>query len=354
MISHNTIDVQLQDTCQVLLTSTTPIFEDLIKCKTKVSLNELIDLFQSLKLVDIGDQFLPLIPKCPDCEEIFSINSELIMHFQTSHGKDNFEVEKEDNPTPPKNEGEIISEEGNWLSESINDLDSEMSSFTALKEVIEIECKSVSEEKEKNHIKDNISIQQQNGSNIERESKSESGAKEELERRKIHICHECGKKYTEPRYLRKHIEIEHKGIRYTCEHCKGKFTEHKYLQKHIAKFHLGQTFDCDKCDYKAFCKALLNNHIRSKHQGILYFCDQCELKTPHKPYLTVHKKAKHGDARLQCHQCDYKTSYSTQLYYHLDTKHNNKKFLCDQCDFVTNVKAKLKYHVKTKHAIIFK
>ena len=53
------------------------------------------------------------------------------MHFQTSHGKDNFEVEKEDNPnpTPPKNEEEIISEEGNWFSESINDLDSEMSSF---------------------------------------------------------------------------------------------------------------------------------------------------------------------------------------------------------------------------------
>ena len=62
MISHNTIDVKLQDTCQVLLTSTTPIFEDLIKCKTKVSLNELIDLFQSLKLVDVGDHFLPLIP----------------------------------------------------------------------------------------------------------------------------------------------------------------------------------------------------------------------------------------------------------------------------------------------------
>ena len=361
MIFQNTIDIQLQDSSKVLLTSERPIFEDLIKCKTKVSLKQLIDLLHSLQLLNVEDNFVPFIPKCSDCGGIFSRNSELIMHFKTSHKKDNFEVVKEDDSlndsrnesdslsnelvqdelikhirTPPKKEGQG---EGPWLNNSRNDSDNS--------DVKEMEHESVLE------AEDNISIQQQDWLKIERESiKDKPDAKEELEKRKIHICHECGKKYTETQYLRKHIEIVHNGIRYTCEHCKGKFKSPTYLQEHIEGVHLGQTFNCDKCDYKASHKEMLKIHKRSKHQGILFFCDQCEFKTSHRSCLTMHKKAKHGDVRLQCNQCDYNTSYSTRhrLYYHNDTKHNTKKFLCNQCDFVANVRAKLIYHVKTKHS----
>ncbi len=358
MLLHNLVDVQLKDACQVLLTSTRPIFEALITSRAEVTFESLIYVLQSHKLFDIEDN--SFVPQCPDCSEKFSMNSELIRHFKTLHKKDKLgkEINSSRNhihntvdknelifqTTASKKEEVDISMEYN---ESIDTRRSEpdLLSDTILKEVDRVEPAEPDLEEE-----DSILIYPKNGTNIGGASQKEkSDAKEELEKRRIHICHECGKKYTEPRYLRKHTEIEHQGIRYTCEHCKGKFKEPKYLQKHIAAVHLGKTIDCDKCDYKASHQEQLNNHIRSKHQGILYFCDQCEFKSSHKPYLTVHKKAKHDEEKLKCNQCDYKTYYSTQLYYHQDTKHNNKKFLCDQCDFVANVRAKLRYHVKTKH-----
>ena len=53
------------------------------------------------------------------------------------------------------------------------------------------------------------------------------------------ICKECGITFDQGRSLRKHVEMEHLGIRYPCDHCEYLGTQIKTVSRHTEAYHPG-------------------------------------------------------------------------------------------------------------------
>jgi len=85
---------------------------------------------------------------------------------------------------------------------------------------------------------------------------------------KDHQCSECGKSYTERRYLENHKKIAHEGKRdHVCNECGKTFTRSNSLNMHML-LHTGQftIFQCDFCSAGYKEKRNLLNHIERVHK----------------------------------------------------------------------------------------
>ena len=84
---------------------------------------------------------------------------------------------------------------------------------------------------------------------------------------KDHQCSECGKSYTERRYLEDHKRIAHDGKReHVCNECGKTFTRINSLNTHML-LHTGKysTYQCDFCSVVYKEKRNLMNHIDRVH-----------------------------------------------------------------------------------------
>ena len=97
--------------------------------------------------------------------------------------------------------------------------------------------------------------------NKTRHTKTHAGQKE-------HQCSECGKSYTERRYLDSHKEIAHEGKRdHVCNECGKTFTRSNSLNAHIL-LHTGEftKFQCEICSVTYKEKRNLKNHMDRMHK----------------------------------------------------------------------------------------
>ena len=111
--------------------------------------------------------------------------------------------------------------------------------------------------------------------------------------------------------------------RYECEPCQKTFIRQKYLTKHIQSKHEGVKYACDQCDYQANYQDNLTHHVQSKHEGVKYPCDKCDYQATHPSSLTVHIKAKHEGVKYACDQCDYQATQRCNLRTHKSKYHLN-------------------------------
>ena len=66
----------------------------------------------------------------------------------------------------------------------------------------------------------------------------------------------CNKVYTDPRPLRRHIEITHEKLNFTCDKCENKFRCKESLKIHVLAQHEEQAFTGKKCE-KSFTVKLI-------------------------------------------------------------------------------------------------
>ena len=107
--------------------------------------------------------------------------------------------------------------------------------------------------------------------------------------------------FASEKYVRVHIENEHKKIRHRCDHCGETFALRDTLRRHVKREHLGgkKRYECEICGKVYTRKPNLDEHRRHVHinpkrsPGGAHKCDQCSRSYPTRRNLTRHKRDKH-------------------------------------------------------------
>ena len=90
-----------------------------------------------------------------------------------------------------------------------------------------------------------------------------------------------------------------------------------------------QKFHCDECDYFALWKDMLRKHVDREHKGIRYPCNLCNYQAGSKPNLIDHKASKHKiNPKFRCKLCDFCTNHVNTKKKHI-SQHNGDQDIFD-------------------------
>ena len=166
------------------------------------------------------------------------------------------------------------------------------------------------------------------------------------------ICEQCDFKTGYGCSLKGHIEDVHEKIRANCTICSWKGAR-IYLAKHKREVHFSQkkdNFKCDICSNEYLRNEHLKKHVNRDHRGLRYSCPNCEHKATTTGGLKVHISSKHEGTRYPCKQCSHKAYCKSSLIKHMNVIHLNiKTNICNICEFKASTKSNLKMHEKHYH-----
>lgn len=115
-----------------------------------------------------------------------------------------------------------------------------------------------------------------------------------------YTCQLCGKSFSQPSALGRHMKLHTAVKQYTCDECKKSFHILGYLRKHIFKVHC-KPYKCDACT-KTFSDPLkLDEHQAKQHNAEL----QCGL-------------ANNGKEHRECYICAASFEQMNSLRRHMD------------------------------------
>ena len=131
-------------------------------------------------------------------------------------------------------------------------------------------------------------------------------------------CELCVKKFATAGSLRRHIKVQHQGVRIPCNFCDAQFTQGNALQRHMISKHPEEfekqekqkqaekendQFDvshinstiCEYCN-ETFCSIpSCRRHVQVVHKGLRYKCDFCDKTYPQLYGRKVHMLKHHPD-----------------------------------------------------------
>ena len=173
---------------------------------------------------------------------------------------------------------------------------------------------------------------------------------------KAHKCGSCGKSFYRPQnlknhYLRVHTSMESRDKPYRCQLCTYSGLYPQDLTRHI-KTHTGERpkdFKCTQCDFTCGYTSILNVHM-TKHTGERFHrCGQCSFASATASDLKRHQRVHSGEKPYSCKVCDYSCTTSQSLKRHMMKHTGEKPHSCHQCSFTSAEKSKLRKHIKKKH-----
>lgn len=121
-------------------------------------------------------------------------------------------------------------------------------------------------------------------------------------------CQKCKKLFKGKRFLVRHIQFVHEGVKrdarirepkeklkVKCPECPAILNSNYALTTHLRNCHSAQKFECELCKSKLKCKAYLNTHMIRVHRndGRMYKCKQCTKEFKSTRYLRIHEKNSH-------------------------------------------------------------
>ena len=174
---------------------------------------------------------------------------------------------------------------------------------------------------------------------------------------KSSMCEQCGKAFSEPRALQRHMRRVHEGIKknYPCEKCSLTFTEIVHLRNHKAGVHgdIEQQYSCDKCsDFVTHNKQYLRQHIILVHEKPEELrCQTCKKQFHKLSELSTHTKAVHSKLKdILCNKCNKGFSNKGQLAKHMKRVHEGSKYYsCSYCGKQFHTPNQLNLHVIQYH-----
>lgn len=252
--------------------------------------------------------------KCPDCEESFYTNRQLIQHGITVHQKyfaHHHKIFKKKILQPS-------SEEDNRIKNFECDI---------------CQKKYVCKNSLKRHI-----------------LKSHLGRSEA----ETVVCPHCGKTLSNKLNLKSHIEFIHEALFVCCPICKKKInfkTIGKHYKTHQTESDLidsASKFLCNLCGKILKSKRGFEDH-QKLHKNIRdQLCDVCGSGFTTKKFLYLHKKTHEGMKRkvFGCPQCEKVFSGRHTLNRHLLTHSGEKNFICEICSKCFYTLQELNRHVR--------
>jgi len=154
----------------------------------------------------------------------------------------------------------------------------------------------------------------------------------------LHDCGECGKSFSQVRYLLGHIKTAHRYEPCDCPYCDGKTFKNKlYLSQHIKRMHQDVKLPKEKRSKTRIPKISDGPSI----------CDLCGKQFQTGSALKSHKKT-HSDERQQCPYCP---ALCKNLNSHIANSHNKVECVCNQCGKTCMSKVALRGHIATVHPL---
>ena len=163
-------------------------------------------------------------------------------------------------------------------------------------------------------------------------------------------CNKCENRYLDRNCYRRHVKIEHEGLRYECKLCGKEFRNAEGLKNH-RNIHLGiKPFMCDKCDSAFTNSACLRKHMKRMHTVCEVICTQCGKELDSEGELRKHLKQHDTQEKVLCNECGKEFNSKDALSKHRKKQHElENEALCNDCGKEFNSKNALTKHIKKQH-----
>uniref|UniRef100_A0A383ZJ78 zinc finger and BTB domain-containing protein 40 n=1 Tax=Balaenoptera acutorostrata scammoni TaxID=310752 RepID=A0A383ZJ78_BALAS len=188
----------------------------------------------------------------------------------------------------------------------------------------------------------------------------------EVHSKEYHPCPTCGKIFSAPSMLERHMVTHVGGKPFSCGICNKAYQQLSGLWYHnrthhpdvfAAQNHRSSKFSslqCSSCD-KTFPNTIEHKkHIKAEHADMKFHeCDQCKELFPTPALLQVHIKCQHsGSQPFRCLYCAATFRFPGALQHHVTTEHfkqSENTFPCELCGELFTSQAQLDCHLESEH-----
>ncbi|XP_061456735.1 zinc finger and BTB domain-containing protein 40 isoform X2 [Rhineura floridana] len=184
--------------------------------------------------------------------------------------------------------------------------------------------------------------------------------------REYHPCPTCGKVFSAPSLLERHVVVHVGGKPFSCQICNKAYQQLSGLWYHnrthhpdifAAQSHRSSKFfslQCSSCNKTFASMAARRRHAREEHADMtLHECEKCRGLFPTLALLQAHEKSQHsGRQPLLCPHCSASFHLQGALQHHLATKHAThleRSFGCGLCGEVFSEQEQLAEHCGAEH-----
>lgn len=160
-------------------------------------------------------------------------------------------------------------------------------------------------------------------------------------------CEICGGGFASPRNLKAHYRTHTGEKPYECFECKANYARADSLRYHMMSHNGEKPFKCMECG-RAFAKGSdLNRHLKCHSPEKPYSCVQCGEKFAHLSYLKGHMNTHSGEKHFKCTECQSSFSRADVLKRHWRTHTGEKPYSCRDCGKSFTWSSALKVHLRS-------
>ncbi|XP_010978128.2 zinc finger and BTB domain-containing protein 40 isoform X1 [Camelus dromedarius] len=181
---------------------------------------------------------------------------------------------------------------------------------------------------------------------------------------KPYVCRDCGKGFRQANGLSIHLHTFHNiEDPYDCKKCRMSFPTLQDHRKHIHEVHSKEYHPCPTCGKIFSAPSMLERHMVTHVGGKPFSCGICNKAYQQLSGLWYHNRTHHPDvfaaqnhrsskfSSLQCSSCDKTFSNTIEHKKHIKAEHADTKFHeCDQCKELFPTPALLQVHIKCQHS----
>lgn len=181
---------------------------------------------------------------------------------------------------------------------------------------------------------------------------------------KPYVCRDCGKGFRQANGLSIHLHTFHNiEDPYDCKKCRMSFPTLQDHRKHIHEVHSKEYHPCPTCGKIFSAPSMLERHMVTHVGGKPFSCGICNKAYQQLSGLWYHNRTHHPDvfaaqnhrsakfSSLQCSSCDKTFSNTIEHKKHIKAEHADMKFHeCEQCKELFPTPALLQVHIKCQHS----
>ncbi|XP_068935444.1 zinc finger and BTB domain-containing protein 40 [Petaurus breviceps papuanus] len=188
----------------------------------------------------------------------------------------------------------------------------------------------------------------------------------EVHSKEYHPCPTCGKIFSAPSLLERHMVTHVRGKPFSCGICDKAYQQLSGLWYHnrthhpdvfAAQNHRSSKFSalqCSSCDKTFSSTAAHKKHVKAEHADVKFHeCETCQELFPTLALLQVHAKCRHsGSQPFRCLYCAASFRFPGALQHHVATEHfrqTENTFPCEVCGELFTSQAQLEAHFESEH-----
>ncbi|CAI9161195.1 unnamed protein product [Rangifer tarandus platyrhynchus] len=160
----------------------------------------------------------------------------------------------------------------------------------------------------------------------------------------LYACPECGKSFSQRRYLRIHRKIHTGEKPYKCKECGKSFIQKGRLIDH-QRVHTGERpYECSECGKSFVALRGLQYHQRVHSGERPYGCSECGKSFIAKSDLHYHQRVHSGERPYECSECGKCYIDKRGLQYHQRVHSGERPYECRECGKCFIFSSGLRYH----------